>query len=282
MVTGQSTSGHHNDPMRTVVELGAADAAHASIETRFVDPVAPTVIAFAGMGHGLQMPIVEFAGVLAPLAVNVVFVKDLRQCWYQRGVRGLGDSPAESADALREIVPAGSRLVGTIGTSSGGTGAILFATILQAPGCLAFSPRTLVDADAVDRWRVDVPDMPELDLGSATADLRRFLTEHPHGPISVQYGAGNPQDMAQAERLADLPGVDVTTLPTDWHPSAAWLRERGALGRTVADAFGLRLLPGRDFSDALPRAAVPTRDWRPAPLWRAVRSRLAGTPRPTG
>ena len=268
--------------MRTVAELGSAHARTASVETRFVDPAAPTVIAFAGMGHGLQMPIAEFAGVLAPLDVNVLFAKDLRQCWYQHGISGLGATPAEAAGALEALVPAGSRLAGTVGTSSGGTGAILFAAILGVPACLAFSPRTLIDADTVARWRVDVPEMPELDLSAPTADLRRFLTQAPHGPITVQYGAGNPHDAAQAARIADLGGVRVTTVPTDWHPSAAWLREHGLLGRTVADALGLRLLPGRDFVDAPATGAPAGRDWRPGPMWRAARARLRelGAPRP--
>jgi hypothetical protein len=258
-----------------VAPLRSPGAASASIESRFIDARLPTLIAFAGMGHGLQMPIAEFAGVLTPLAANLLFVKDLDRCWYQHGIRGLGTSPATAAPRLAALLPEGSRLAGTVGTSSGGTGAIVFGTLLGAPRTLAFSPRTLIDAEAVSRWRVDVPDMPALDLSAPTADLRRFLTEHDHGPVLVVHGEDNQGDTAQAKRIADLPGVFARALPTDWHPTAAWLRDRGELGPTLAETFGLSLLPGAAFSDAPLPASRPRRDWRPGPMWRAARERGA-------
>lgn len=264
-----------NGRVATVTELGASDAATASVETRFVDPTAPTVLAFAGMGHGLQMPIAEFAGVLAPLAVNVLFVKDLQRCWYQHGVVGLGTSVPAAAYELAALVPRTSRLVGTVGTSSGGTGALLFGGALEVPVCMAFSPRTLVDDDAITRWGADVPDMPAVDTGAQTADLRRYLAHHSPARVDVHVGAGNDDDVAQVARIADLPGVHVTTHPTDWHPSAAWLRDQGELGRTLAAAFDLRLRPGCDFADsAAGQPDAPRRDWRPGPMWRAGRARL--------
>lgn len=258
--------------MGAIVEFGAPDAATASVETRFTDPAAPTVLAFAGMAHGLQMPIAEFVRVLAPLNVNVVFVKDLRQCWYQHGVPGLGDSPAEAAEALAALVPAGSSLSGTVGTSSGGTGAIIFGALLGVPTALAFSPRTLIDDAAVARWRVDIPHLPDVDTDAPTADLRRLLALRRPGRVVLRYGAGNAHDAAQAARIADLPGVESAALPTDWHPSAAWLRDQGQLGRTVAEVLGLRLLPGRDFADTPMPTARPAR-WSPRRAWRARRRR---------
>lgn len=244
--------------MPAFAPFGSSEAATASVETRIVDPAAPTLLAFAGMGHGLQMPIAEFAGVLAPLAVNVLFVKDLDQCWYQHGIRDLGTTPAAAAPALRSLVPAGSTVVGTVGTSSGATAAVLFGVLLQAPTILAFSPRTLIDEPALTRWREVVPDLPDLDLTAQTADLRQVLAAHDHGRILVQYGADNADDAVQVARISDLPGVEVTALPTDWHPSAAWLRDHGRLGPTLADVFGLRLRPGHRFADEQPAAEAPS------------------------
>lgn len=268
------TGDRHNSQM-SVAPLRSPGAASASIESRFIDARLPTVIAFAGMGHGLQMPIAEFAAVLTPLAANLLFVKDLDRCWYQHGIRGLGTSPAAAAPRLAALLPEGSRLAGTVGTSSGGTGAIMFGALLGAPRTLAFSPRTLIDAEAVSRWRVDVPEMPALDLSSPTADMRRFLEVHDHGPVLVVHGEHNQGDTAQAQRIADLPGVRVSALPTDWHPTAAWLRDHGELGSTLAETFGLSLLPGAVYADTPVAARRARRDWRPGPMWRAARDRSA-------
>lgn len=246
----------HNGCVPAIAPFGSPEAAAASVETRIIDPAAPTLLAFAGMGHGLQMPIAEFAGVLAPLAVNVLFVKDLAQCWYQHGIRGLGPSPAAAAAALRDVLPGGSSLAGTVGTSSGATAAILFGVLLEAPTMLAFSPRTLIDADAVIRWREAIPGLPDIDLDAPTADLRQILQAHAHGRVVVQYGAENANDAAQVDRIRALPGVEVVALPTDWHPSAAWLRDAGRLGPTLAETFALTLRPGHRFTDA--RDAAPT------------------------
>lgn len=168
--------------------------------------------------------------------------------------------------------PRARRLValGHVGTSSGGTGAIIFGALLGVPTALAFSPRTLIDDAAVARWWVDIPHLPDVDTDAPTADLRRLLALRRPGRVVLRYGAGNAHDAAQAARIADLPGVESAALPTDWHPSAAWLRDQGQLGRTVAEVLGLRLLPGRDFADTPIPTARPAR-WSPRRAWRARR-----------
>ena len=113
-------------PGPDVLPLGSPGADGVPVVTRILRDDAPTVLAFAGMGMGLQMPVAEFAGVLAPFDVNVVFVRDPERAWFQRGVRGLGATPEEAAAGLRDIVPAASPIVGTVGTSSGATGAVLY------------------------------------------------------------------------------------------------------------------------------------------------------------
>jgi len=61
------------------------------------------------------------------LDVRRVFVRDLDQVWYQRGIRGLGDTPESAAEALR--AENGPHPVRPVGNSAGGVGAIWFGAM---------------------------------------------------------------------------------------------------------------------------------------------------------
>jgi hypothetical protein len=228
-----------NRSLPAVAEMGTPDADRASVEVRRGSADAPTVIAFAGMAHGMQMPVAEFAGILSGVDVNVLFVKDFRQCWYQRGVRGLGRSPEQSAEALRTLLPAGSRLAGTLGMSSGGTAAILFGALMGAPHVLAFSPRTWIDRSTISLKRAEGVPVPHFRVRPHLCDSVRVLVDHPGAAVEVHVGAGNEADMIEAHRLDGIPGVTVVEHPISEHTTATYLRDQGVLREVVAEALGL-------------------------------------------
>lgn len=97
----------------------------------------PTVIAFSSVntreGRFKPYRLVVRSG------VNVIFVNDIDNRWYQNGVPGISECSRTAAEILvqkgREI---GNGRVVTFGSSMGAYGAILFASLGGADGCLAF------------------------------------------------------------------------------------------------------------------------------------------------
>src|SRR4051812_46839502 len=100
------------------------------------------------MGKFAGMPAFEFFSLLAreDPEVKRVFVRDLRQAWYQHGVEGAGATVPEVASHLRDLAGrSGAERVVTIGASAGGFGAILFGALIGANEIHAFSPQTFLD-----------------------------------------------------------------------------------------------------------------------------------------
>lgn len=228
-----------NRSVVSVADMGSPDAQRASVVVFRGSATAPTVLAFAGMAHGMQMPVAEFAGVLSGMDLNVLFVKDFRQCWYQRGVRGLGRSPQESADALLSLVPETSTLAGTIGMSSGGTAAVLFGALMAVPRVLAFSPRTWIDSRTIQRKRAEGVPVPHFRIRPDLCDSVQVLARHPGSLVQVHVGSLNAHDMFEAHRLDGVPGVTVVEHPIAEHTTATYLRDRGVLREVVTEALAL-------------------------------------------
>lgn len=243
-IPGRWANGYLGDVLNrsrpAVAPFGVPGSELAAVEIHLVDPAVPTLIAFGGMAHQLMMPASAFMSSLATSRVNVLFVKDLRQCWYQRGLRGLGTDPRAAADALRPLVPEGSPLIGTVGTSAGGTGAILLGSLLRVPRIVAFSPRTLVDRAAVSANRAAGTPVGNFRIRLPYCDMAVMLKQFPVPQVDIHVGALNDQDRVAAGRVAPIPGVRVHLHDTSEHTVARYLRHRDELGPVLRAAFGLQ------------------------------------------
>jgi hypothetical protein len=198
------------------------------------------LIAFGGLyGKFAGMPVFEFFSLLAreDPAVKRVFVRDLRQAWYQHGVEGAGASVPEVAARLREIAAtSGAERVVTIGASAGGFGAILFGALIEADAVHAFSPQTFVDRRhrALYLDRTNRPQIAALraSLGARGSyfDLRRVVARADGSTgYVIHYPARNRTDVLHALRMRSLPGVELRPYPTRAHNVIGMLRDEGRL-----------------------------------------------------
>jgi hypothetical protein len=198
------------------------------------------LIAFGGMmGKFAGMPAFEFFSLLAreDLEVKRVFVRDLRQAWYQHGVEGAGSSVPEVASHLRELADrSGAERVVTIGASAGGFGAILFGALIGADEVHAFSPQTFVDRrrralylDRSNRVRIAA-----LRSSSGPAgrffDLKRVVADAA-APTSfvIHYPRYSRTDAIHALRMRALDGVELRGHRTRAHNVVRRLRDDGTL-----------------------------------------------------
>jgi len=104
------------------------------------------VVAFGGLANSIgAMPPFEFLRMLRSPEVDKLFVRDLRQSWYQRGVEGCSTDVATTAQWLRAMVETRPyQRVVTLGTSAGGFAALLFGAMLEVDHVLAFGPQTFL------------------------------------------------------------------------------------------------------------------------------------------
>ena len=92
----------------------------------------PLIIAFGGMVGGLSEPVYEFKKYLTThFNCHFIFIKDRYQCWYFKGIYGLGHNFTKSVKRLKKLISKikYSKII-TLGTSAGGYAAILFGILL--------------------------------------------------------------------------------------------------------------------------------------------------------
>ncbi len=211
------------------------------------------LLAFGGMVGRIGIPPFEFFSLTGGMPVKRLFVRDLRQAWYHRGIPGAGSTIAEVANSLRALLGRCEidRLV-LAGTSAGGYAALVFGSLLGADMVLCFAPQTVLDLDvlaAMDDHRWDdrlgrqlaagAVDRRWTDLREALPAARRADTEY-----RIYFADAVRQDRLHAERLADLEGVRLYRFGHGAHNIARSLRDAGALSRVLQSALAVDELQG--------------------------------------
>ena len=193
----------------------------------------PLIVAFAGLRGSLSEPVYEFKNFLsAHFSCYFIFIKDRHQCWYHKGVHGLGNDIGSTVEALRSKIKRipHSQLI-TIGTSAGGYGAILFGCLLDADRIYAFSPQTFLDRGNRQRYK-DQRYQGELNkmykAKTRSPDYFDLKNLEPSGSIHLVYGKDDPVDNFHVERLRDWPNAEIKVV-LGGHVVVKNMRESGEL-----------------------------------------------------
>jgi pimeloyl-ACP methyl ester carboxylesterase len=210
------------------------------------------LIAFGGMHGRVGMLPFEFFRATGAIPVKRLFVRDLRQAWYHRGIPGHGSSIEEVADALRALAREhGAKRIVMAGNSAGGYAAMLFGTLLPADTVLAFAPQTVLDAAVLADWDDHRWD-EQLTALTESGDLdTRFVDLRPAIPLArelapagagrtryeVYYDGAYEPDRLHAERLEGIEGVRMHRLEGGMHGIAREMRESGELDRVLQGAL---------------------------------------------
>jgi hypothetical protein len=204
------------------------------------------LLAFGGMVGRIGIPPFEFFSLAGKIPVKRLFVRDLRQAWYHRGVPHHGATLAQVAESLRGLIAPHhvERLV-VAGTSAGGYAALVFGTLLGADTVLCFAPQTVLDLELLarmddHRWdhrleplaAAGVLDPRFADLRCALPAARRADTAY-----RIYFDEALHADRLHAERLGGIAGVRLYRFGHGSHNVARSLRERGALARVLEGAL---------------------------------------------
>jgi hypothetical protein len=117
----------------------------APIAADFSSHVPTLLVAFGGHKGGLGIPVFEFFGATAGLDTKKIFVRDINQAFYFKGLPGIGEDLYDIVEYLRNEIDTHNveRIVCT-GNSMGGYSAILFGHLLNVDEVHAFSPLSFI------------------------------------------------------------------------------------------------------------------------------------------
>jgi pimeloyl-ACP methyl ester carboxylesterase len=221
------------------------------------------LIAFGGLRGRVDVPPFEFLSVTGDFPVKRMFVRDLYQAWYHRGLpRQRAKTLVGVADRLREIIdPHGVERLVTIGNSSGGYAALVFGALLGADTALAFAPQTTLDPDEMAmlgdrRWESHLRGLRASGrMDERWVDLRTALPDalKPKTRLQVYFNERLPVDRLHAERLSGIPAVRLFRFGHgSGHYLVNTLRKNGSLERTLRDAIGASQREEARRSEPLP------------------------------
>jgi hypothetical protein len=237
--------------------LLARPDAHVVLDLETESPT--LLVLFGGIAGGVSMPVFEFFRLTSGFPAKKAFLRDPRRGWYQLGIPGVGNSPADVRAFLAAgIERARVKRVVMAGASAGGFAALLFGSWCQVDEVIAFSPQSFIDAgnrrlSGDLRWPEQIDALHQSMNGhEATLDLLDVL---PGAPGKTRYqvhvSTDDPLDLLHARRIAGRGGVEVFEHERGGHRLVKTLRDRGLLQPML-----LQALPDRAVDSA---SAPPTR-----------------------
>jgi pimeloyl-ACP methyl ester carboxylesterase len=198
----------------------------------------PLLIAFGGVAGRLGMAPFEFFRLVSDLPCGKVFVRDIDQAWYQRGVDGLGGGIDDSAASLAQMIAARSpERVVMVGNSAGGYAALLFGHLIpDVDAILAFSPQTFIDrwhrAIHLDRrWRRPIATANRGRSPARYRDLLPILRSRTQDPprVDIFASVSDRLDSLHARRVGTVPHITIRWCEGTDHSLIRSLRDRGEL-----------------------------------------------------
>lgn len=221
------------------------DRPSANFDDRvIIDAVKPgskrCLVIFSGTFNGIGIPMPLFDQITAPLDTHILYLRDSHRTLFLTGIHGHSDSFEGGVDILRQRVAAlGATEIYTLGTSSGGVGAIKYGLALGSSRIMAMSAPVNLHFDFMSQdGRIHAVYRSLYDrLTPEEYDVRSFI-EKAKSPskIILYHGDSHTQDAAHARSIADMPGVEIRPV-ADYggHNVLRPLMERGQLLSTMSE-----------------------------------------------
>lgn len=204
------------------------------------------LIVFSGLlGRLGPVPVFEFFNAVSSFGVKKVFLRDLTQSWYHRGVTGIGSDIPAVADYVSGIVEqSGATRTVVVGNSAGAYAALLFGHLLNVDEVHAFSPQTFIDPEMRaqhedDRWQPFVDRL--MAAGGPDPRFTDLLPILSKGGVKttfhIYYAAPEELENLHTLRLSAIEGVVPHPVEGSDHRLIKRLRDSGELGRILERAL---------------------------------------------
>jgi hypothetical protein len=198
------------------------------------------IIALGGFAGGMGIPPFEFFKITSDLDTNRIFIRDIPQAMYHKGLPGIDGGVDGIIAALKEkIEDHGIERVVVVGNSGGGYASLLVGALLEADEVLSFSPVTFIGplARLVHRDRR----APKLFYRACLSPVRRWeyfdlkKVFRKHGlntRFHIYYchtGTVGRLDTLHATRMQEFPNVSLYRFDEGGHNLVKLLRDGGKL-----------------------------------------------------
>jgi hypothetical protein len=218
----------------------------APVLTDFDTPSDTLLIVFGGFFGGLEIPVFEFFNVTSDIPVKKIFLRDLQQRFYQRGLPGIAKDTQGIADYLNhQIADLAPNRVVMVGNSGGGYAVLLFGALVDhVDEVHSFVPRSFFNIPLrlftrhprviwahlsfVRRYGGHMDEQFDLE-----PLIRRKTSTHFH----VYYGQYNWADRGHARWLEHLPNVSLYPFPYKDHRMIKPLKDSGQLKEILLGAL---------------------------------------------
>lgn len=211
-----------------------------AIKSELVSGSDTLYLIFGGIKGGLGMPPFEFYRAAKLITCSKIFLRDLSQAWYQRGLPSLGEDILSIRDYLQhEITQSGARHIRFVGNSMGGFAALLFCALLKCGKAIVFSPQTFVSAEMRsihqdNRWEQQINQLHKTTTGSEIFDIKPYaLKNYPELQASIYVSTDDSLDALHAQEMSDLPNVTIHRVGGGGHEIVKVLRDSGMLDQIL-------------------------------------------------
>ncbi len=192
---------------------------------------------FGGIAAGMGIPPFEFSKASNILGENRIFVRDLKQNWYNTGLPNISSNIDQTRSYLESLIEEHSpESVIMIGNSMGGFAALLFSSMIKNTRAIAFAPQTFISPRkrffAKDyRWLKEIAKTYLMCWNKKKVWDLSSLSPVKGWQATVLVSSTCELDMAHARNVQNMKGVDVVEFDFGGHSLVKSLRDRGELAK---------------------------------------------------
>lgn len=209
------------------------------------------IVAFGSLRLEEEIPPFEWVGALEHLPAKKIYVRDLDQLWYLKGLPSIAPCPEGVSEHLRQLITEQeSKKVVTVGGSMGGYGALLFGHLLKADEVYSFSGQTYLPtrkglnlAKVIHGrdWRLLGKQWEILlnrEINRLYFDLEPLLRgDSGKTTYHLYYSSKVANDSSHAQHVTNLPNVQLHEYRDTGHHVANAMRDSGELEQVLSRAI---------------------------------------------
>ncbi len=206
-----------------------------AIKIELVEGSSQIYFIFGGIAAGMGMPPYEFSKASNILSDSRVFIRDLRQAWYHRGLPGVSTNITETKNHLESIINDNdAKSVIMVGNSMGGFAALLFSSMIPKSKAIAFSPQTFVNPrkrlmHKDRRWGKQIFKLYLTGWCKEKIWDLKSITPVDGWSATVIASKTDKLDLLHAENVREVKGVDIQVFDYGGHNLVKSLRDNGLL-----------------------------------------------------
>lgn len=201
------------------------------------------LITFAGISGAIGLYPFEFFKTTQGFDIDKIFIRDLEQAWYHKGMKGISDSIETTAKYLKSIIKSHNyKKVVCLGNSMGGYAAIVIGHLIKADTVLAFAPQTFLDTKnrqkyGDNRWKEQISALPK-EIDKKYLDLSKLLiSSNDKTKINIYYSLDERIDVEHVDKIKKFKNINLYPYKDGGHQLVQLLRKSGHLYRILRNSL---------------------------------------------